>query len=118
MNEELNSINQSLPNANAEETGDEDDVGMKTEVIRDWIGRVLHKIIRYKSQHRGFLNEAAAVLQLTLPKDIVMNNFLPFLDLPSYRFEEGNGEEVTNDDDSSVESYFTFDGEELVDDWL
>lgn len=33
------------------------------------------------------LNEAATTLQLALPDDIVTNNVLSFLELPSYSFE-------------------------------
>ncbi|KAK1733346.1 hypothetical protein QTG54_015905 [Skeletonema marinoi] len=45
------------------------------------------------AQHQSFLNEAATTLQHTLPQDIMVNNVLPFLELPSYTFEVGDHEE-------------------------
>jgi metal-dependent amidase/aminoacylase/carboxypeptidase family protein len=89
MNEEINSINQSLPTTPA---GSDDfyDVGGKAEAVQSWIASVLGKIIQYKAQHRSYLNEAATTLKLALPNDIVMNNVLPFLELPSYTSEGGD----------------------------
>eukprot|EP00984_Skeletonema_dohrnii_P021167 scaffold10510_cov84-Skeletonema_dohrnii-CCMP3373.AAC.1 len=86
MNEEIDSINQILPTARAG-TGDGDNVGEKAMVIRSWIRSVLYKIIGYKEQHHRLLNEAATTLELAkLPKDIVVENVLPFLELPSCTF--------------------------------
>ena len=49
---------------------------------------VLGKIIYYEVEHQSLLNEEIApTLQLALPRDIVMNNVLPFLELPSFTFE-------------------------------
>ena len=60
--------------------------------IRMWIRSVLYKIIDYKAEHRRILDEEVApTLQLTLPREIVVNNVLPFLALPSHTFE---GEDV------------------------
>ena len=86
MNVELDSINQSLPNVPAME---------KTRVIQEWMGRVLHKIVGYKAQHRRVLNEATALLQLSLPNDIVTNNVMSFMELPSHTFEGEIGVEET-----------------------
>ena len=81
----INSINQVLPNTSH---GDyHDDVGEKAFIIRQWIGCLLHKIIRYKALHRQLLNEAATTLQHTLPFDIVRNNILSFLELPLHKFD-------------------------------
>ncbi|KAK1737799.1 leucine-rich repeat domain-containing protein [Skeletonema marinoi] len=93
MNEEINSINQILPNTPAGGWDDGDDEGEKALAIRTWIRSVLDRIIRYKAQHQHLLDEAATSLQLVLPQDIVMNNVLPFLDLPSYTFEVVDEEE-------------------------
>ncbi|KAK1733385.1 leucine-rich repeat domain-containing protein [Skeletonema marinoi] len=91
MDREINSINQSLPTTPA---GDDfNDAGGKALAIRMWIRSVLRKIIHYKAQHQSFLNEAATTLQHTLPRDIMVNNVLPFLELPSYTFEVGDHEE-------------------------
>ena len=84
MNEEIDSINQVLPNASA---GDVVDVGGKAQAIREWITSVLRKLIHYKVEHRRKLNEATAIIQSALPKDIILKNVLPFLELPSYTFE-------------------------------
>ena len=102
MNEEIDSINRILPNANAGHYGDDDEGrfvsegGEKAQVIRAWIRSVLHKIIYYKAEHRRLLREAASILQFALPRDILMNNVLSFLELPSYSFE---GEDETDDSD-------------------
>eukprot|EP00984_Skeletonema_dohrnii_P025052 scaffold14191_cov97-Skeletonema_dohrnii-CCMP3373.AAC.1 len=68
-----------------------------------WIRSVLRKIICYKAQHHSLLNEAATTLQHALPPDIMMNNVLPFLELPSYSFEVGDHEEESEDDSDDVE---------------
>eukprot|EP00984_Skeletonema_dohrnii_P009054 scaffold3399_cov79-Skeletonema_dohrnii-CCMP3373.AAC.3 len=85
MGVEIDSINQILSNTHAGSFGDDD--GEKARAIRRWIRSVLGKIVHYKAQHRSYLNEAAAALQLDLPNDIVNKNVLPFLELPSYTFE-------------------------------
>ncbi len=72
--------------------------GEKARVIREWIERVLRKINHYKVEHRHVLDEAATALQHALPQDIVMNNVLPFLELPPYTF--GVVEDEMEEDDS------------------
>ncbi len=91
MSEEIDSINQILPNIR----GNADDVGRrKFLAIRMWIRSVLRKINHYKAEHQRILDEeVATTLQLALPHDIVMNHVLPFLVLPSYTFEVGDGRE-------------------------
>ncbi len=88
MWEEINSIHQILPNADAgrcdHPTGFFD--GEKAQVIRRWLRSVLDKMICYKEEHQGILDEARTALVLALPRDIVMNNVLPFLELPPHRF--------------------------------
>ena len=84
MDNEIDSINQILPNASAGYYTE----GEKAKAIRKWIKSVLRKIIRYQAQHRYLLDEdVATTLELVLPRDIVMNNALPFLELPPYTFE-------------------------------
>ena len=39
------------------------------------------------------MDEEVATLQHVLPQDIVMNNVIPFLELPSFTFEVVNHEE-------------------------
>mmetsp|Transcript_22544 Transcript_22544/g.34830 ORF Transcript_22544/g.34830 Transcript_22544/m.34830 type:complete len:244 (-) Transcript_22544:67-798(-) len=85
MNDKLGAINQSLPTTPA---GDGlFDVGGKAQTVQLWISSVLSTIVQYKVRHRSYLNEAATTLQLALPNDIVLNNVLPFLELPSFTFE-------------------------------
>ncbi len=84
MNEEIDSISRVLPNTR---TGSWNDPGGKAKEIRTWIRSVLHKIVRYKAEHRSYLNEAATTLHSALPNDIVLKNVLPFLELPSYTFQ-------------------------------
>mmetsp|Transcript_26777 Transcript_26777/g.53538 ORF Transcript_26777/g.53538 Transcript_26777/m.53538 type:complete len:81 (+) Transcript_26777:410-652(+) len=58
----------------------------------------------YKAEHRRLLDEeAASTLQLALPRDIVMDNFLPFLELPSYTFEVGDHEDEEDDSEEEEE---------------
>ncbi len=61
--------------------------GQKAWLISGWIRLVLRKLDRYRAKHQVVLNEAATTLQLALPRDIVMNGVLPFLDLPLHSFE-------------------------------
>eukprot|EP00985_Skeletonema_marinoi_P016688 scaffold8993_cov207-Skeletonema_marinoi.AAC.44 len=84
MYEEIYSINQILPNTPAGGWDDDeyDDEGGKARAIRTWIRSVLRKVTHYKAQHQHLLDEATTSLQLALPQDIVMNNVLPFLELP------------------------------------
>ncbi|KAK1738414.1 hypothetical protein QTG54_011083 [Skeletonema marinoi] len=102
MNDKLGAINQSLPTTPA---GDGlFGVGGKAQAVQFWISSVLSTIVQYKARHRSYLNEAAATLQsflpneaattlqLALPNDIVLNNVLPFLELPSFTFEGENDE--------------------------
>ena len=88
LNEVIGSINQILPNA---DPGDEydDDIGGKAIAIREWIESVLRKVTHYKAAHRELLDEAASALQLCLPNDTVMNNVLPFVELPAHTFGWG-----------------------------
>eukprot|EP00985_Skeletonema_marinoi_P014762 scaffold7522_cov202-Skeletonema_marinoi.AAC.17 len=96
MNEEIVSINRILPTASAGRWGR--DEGEKAQALRTWIRSVLRKIIHYQAEHQRLLDEeAATTLQLALPQDIVMNNVLPFLELPSYTFEVEDHEEVEDD---------------------
>ena len=88
MNEEIDSVNQILPITPAGREADDGDVGEKAMVIRTWIRSVLRKLIGYKAQHRRLLDEATTTLELAIPKDIVIKNILPFLELPSCTFED------------------------------
>eukprot|EP00985_Skeletonema_marinoi_P018371 scaffold10249_cov226-Skeletonema_marinoi.AAC.1 len=101
MYEEIDSINQILPTASAGSVGyyDDDDEGEKAFAIRTWIRSVLRKVIHYKAEHQRLLNEqVATTLEHSLSQDIVMNNVLPFLELPSYTFEVGDHEEGEEQD--------------------
>ena len=92
MNEEIESIHRILPNAPAGLTERYVDNGEKADRIRRWIFVVRQKIIRYKAEHRHYLNEAAITLRCALPNDIVLKNVLPFLELPSYTFQGEDSE--------------------------
>eukprot|EP00984_Skeletonema_dohrnii_P033270 scaffold29298_cov152-Skeletonema_dohrnii-CCMP3373.AAC.3 len=97
MYEEIDSINQILPDTSAR--GWVDDEG-QAWAIRTWVRSVLRKIVHYIAEHQRLLNEEGeTTLQLVLPQDIVMNNVLPFLELPSFTFEVGNDEEEDGDDE-------------------
>ena len=84
MNEEIDAINQILPNTYADYW---DEVGAKTQAIRTWITSVLRKYVYYKAEHRRILDVAATTLQPVLPNDIVFKNVLPFLELPPHTFQ-------------------------------
>jgi len=99
MNEEINSINRILPTVDAGVSEEDDDVGGKAEAIRTWIRSVLRKVIHYKAEHQRLLDEeVATTLEHSLSQDIVMNNVLPFLELPSYTFEVEDYEEWEEED--------------------
>ena len=91
MNEEIDSINLILLNAPAgyyaTNLGVGWLVGEKARAIRRWIRSLLGKYVHYRVAHQRVLNEAAATLQFALPRGILMNNVLPFLELPSNTFE-------------------------------
>eukprot|EP00577_Skeletonema_sp_RCC1716_P020483 CAMPEP_0113410128 /NCGR_PEP_ID=MMETSP0013_2-20120614/21517_1 /TAXON_ID=2843 ORGANISM="Skeletonema costatum, Strain 1716" /NCGR_SAMPLE_ID=MMETSP0013_2 /ASSEMBLY_ACC=CAM_ASM_000158 /LENGTH=301 /DNA_ID=CAMNT_0000296295 /DNA_START=244 /DNA_END=1149 /DNA_ORIENTATION=- /assembly_acc=CAM_ASM_000158 len=102
MNEEIDSINQILPTTPAGSgwAHDNDDEPEKARAIRTWIRSILHKILHYKAEHQRLLDEeVATTLQLALPQDIVTNNVLPFLELPSYTFEVEDYEEEEEEQD-------------------
>ena len=103
MNEQIESINQILPNAYAGD--DEFEAGEKARVIRRWIRSLLRKIIHYQAVHQRFVDEAGSTLHHALPHEIVANNVLPFLMLPSYTFEveEQWDEEDESDEDEMEE---------------
>ena len=99
MNREIDSINPILPHAPAggwDDDGNEDH-GQKAIVIRVWIRAILGIIDHYEAQHQHILDEAATMLQVALPRDIVMNNVLPFLALPSHTFEVEDQDMEEND---------------------
>ena len=92
VSEEIDLINQILPNTPAGDYDEDDeeedgDPGEKARTIRRWIRSVLQKIIHYQAEHERILDEAATTIQLLLPRDIVSNYVLPFLELPSHTFE-------------------------------
>ena len=97
MNREIDSINRILPNTPAGDGWNHDEE--KTRAIRRWIRSVLRKIIHYRAQHQRILNQAATQLQFALPQDILANNVLPFLALPSHSFEVDDLEEDADDSD-------------------
>ncbi len=97
MKEQIESINQILPNAYA---GDEacEESGENTRAIRSSIKSLLRKIIHYQAEHHRVVNEAGSTLHHALPHDIVANNVLPFLMLPSYTFEVEDDEDDSDDE--------------------
>lgn len=97
LNEEIDAINQILPNAYAG-SWENGYAGGKAIAIRTWIRSVLRKIIRYQEEHHRLLYEAGSIIQHALPRDIVMK-VLPFLELPSYTFEVENDEDVNDEDE-------------------
>ena len=104
MKEEIDSINQILPNVYAGEGDSDQYYGEKADTIDTWIRSVLRKIIHYQEEHRRILNEAAATLQLALPRDILTNSVLPFLELPPHSFGEEEDEEDQPEVDSEEDS--------------
>ena len=101
MNEEIDSINQILPNVPG--GWNEEDYGREARAIRRWIRSVLRKINHYKAEHERLLDEAAPTLQVVLPPDILTNNVLPFLELPSYTFEAVQDHEIEQENNSDDE---------------
>jgi hypothetical protein len=64
MEDEIDSINQTLPNTPAFE---------KAEAIQRWVARVIGRIEHYKSEHLMLLKEAMTLLELTLWKTKLLN---------------------------------------------
>ena len=89
MIEEINSLTMDLSNASVGKYHPYDafDAGEKSRTISGWISRLPRKIIHYKAQHTHVMIEAASTLQHTLSHDIVVNNVISFLDLPTYKFD-------------------------------
>ena len=124
MIEEVDSINQILPKSDAGYYNQDGNVqGEKTRVIREWISRVLRKINRYTRQHRQLLSQAIPVLQSAFPNEVVFEYVLPFLELPSHTFGEGEEESDGDDDgsmnihnDSSVQSFNLYESSDDDDD--
>ena len=80
------------------------DGGDKAQAIRTWIRSILRKLIHYQAEHHRILSNAATTLQHVLPRDILMNNILPFLKLPPNTFEvEESGDEDSEEEDSEDE---------------
>jgi hypothetical protein len=59
MKEEINRINQVLPNI---------DTQQKTEEIKQWMDSVIDKIDHYKAEHHRYVKEALILLELALWK--------------------------------------------------
>lgn len=115
VSEEIDCINQILPNADAGHVNPlnyDGAAGNKARNIRRWIRSVLDKIDHYQAEHQRILNEAATILdattlRLVLSQDgFVMDNILSFLELPSFELaEEGDDEEDSNEDEEMDEDY-------------
>ena len=65
MEEEIDRINQTLPNIPAIE---------KVEAIQQWIERVLSRMKHYKSEHKALVKEAMTLLELALWKANLREN--------------------------------------------
>ena len=108
--EKIDSINRMLPNACAGRWGWDDEYhGGKARLIRMWIRSVLGKIIHYQAEHQRVLDGGiASALEFALPREIAMNNVLPFLVLPhTFEGEYDVGDLFIyeeEDDDESDES--------------
>ncbi len=103
--EAMDSINQILPNTYAGGTVfyGHCDYGDKARTIQKWIRSVLGKILQYRAEHQRLMNQAAPILRLALPQDVVTNNILPFLDLPLHSFDLVEVEEEEADVGDEVE---------------
>ena len=100
MKQEIGSINQILANTDSGDMINDIDGG-KARAIREWIRRVLRKIVRYKAKHSSLVAIAAFFLQVALKFEggIVLTNVLPFLELPSHKFEGEVGPEDEDEDE-------------------
>jgi hypothetical protein len=64
MDEEIDRINQTLPNTQSYE---------KAEAIQEWVTRVLDRMEHYKTEHKVLVKEAMTLLELTLWKAKLLN---------------------------------------------
>ena len=104
MNNEIDAINRILPSVDdGGWDGDDDPDYGKAATIGGWIIVVLRKINHYKTEHQRMLGEAGSSLQHVLPHDIVMNNVVPFLELPPHTFEVEDPGTDDQEDDSEDE---------------
>ena len=91
----------------------------KAREIRRWIRSVLVKIIHYKAEHSRLIDEEVATrLKLILPQDIVMNNVLPFLALPSHTFQVEDGKDHEGEGSEEVEDESNVENEEVGDELI
>ncbi len=118
MNKNIDSINQILSTTYSggwdKEISDYSS-GEKAWEMRIWIRSLIGKIMHYQVEHQRIMNKAATTLQLALPRDIVMNNVLDFLDLPHWFGEEDESEEEEDDSDDGSdeeEEYDSYDESE------
>ena len=65
MMEEINRINEVLPNTS---------YSQKTQVIQEWMGSVIYRLNHFKSAHHSLLKEATTLLELALWKANLDNN--------------------------------------------
>eukprot|EP00984_Skeletonema_dohrnii_P034477 scaffold33569_cov84-Skeletonema_dohrnii-CCMP3373.AAC.11 len=65
MKDEINRINQALPDLYTEE---------KTPVVRDWMRTIIRRIDHYKTEHRSLLKESTTLLELALWKAKIEEN--------------------------------------------
>ena len=80
--EELQNTMEAYVNVNRRLEPDRDEayhVGGKARAIQRWIKSVIFMLDHYKAEHQRYLNVVATSLE-PLPREIVMNNMLPFLD--------------------------------------
>ena len=85
IKEEIDSINRILPETPAGDVDDEFAISPKARAIKRWIRSLLSKLVHYKAEHQRLLGEMETSLQLALPREIVMNNIIPFLELPPHK---------------------------------
>ena len=89
MEFQLYSINEMLPIV-ASDIGRNNTSAISSE-IQEQISTIRHNIFCYKKEHNRVLKKATIAVEQVLPKDIVRNNVVPFLELPSHTFEGEDG---------------------------
>ena len=94
------------------------DAWRRADTKRAWIKVVLSATIQFKARHRRLLNEVTKIVELVMSRDILlMNNIIPFLDLPLHMFDgeeygDGDYDEGYSDGDSNSSSYDSFSEED------
>ena len=88
MKDEIDKINQTLPNVRAIE---------KAGAIQQWVERVLQRMQQYKNEHQMLVKEAMTILELALWKANLRENEAGYATQEGVRVTRGERKRKRND---------------------